>query len=682
MLIALAAPAGAATSTWTAAGATSNFDDAANWDAVPTPNCIMVFPAGAAFASKGAPVNNLIGQTIDQLNVSEAYVITGNAIVCKNINDNSAGTVTIALPISTAGSAVLTVTVTIAGATLNLSGKLTGAGPVSYSGPGNKRLNGTINNTLSGLSIVAQGFLVLDSTATEAISGPLQVDSGATARLVRAPAIKNSVTVTVNGTLDMSATTGSDGTDTELIGGLAGTATAANISLGANTLGCTAQVAPTNYAGGFSGTGGFRQSTSGTEVLSGTAFPYTGTTRLAGGEIHIWGSLIGSPVVATSGTLVLANDATVGAVTLSGATSVLSFNETISAMTMHATTPSLTIGSGSTFLVVTKSPTDFANVSTAAVNLNGAVLSVDTALFSPAPTSVMTIITNTGSGSVVGTFAGLAEGATVVSSTNSGTTFTISYVGGTGSHNVTLTGVAISSDTTAPAISAIATSGITGNSATVTWTTNEASTSQVEFGLTTDYGSVTTVNAALVLSHSVGLTGLVGSTTYHFRVRSRDAAGNLATSADGTFATAADTTAPVASAITAGSITGTTAVITWTTDEASDSQVEFGLTTAYGTVTTLDTSMVTAHSVTVSGLALSTLYHFRVLSSDASGNVVTSADGTFTTTDGTVPVASSDSHHHCGGGSVFGFLMVTLMLSLRLHRRGRIPVEARGQLDA
>ncbi|MBA3936678.1 MAG: fibronectin type III domain-containing protein [Planctomycetes bacterium] len=681
MLIALAAPAGAATSTWTAAGGTSDFSDAANWDAFPTPNCIMVFPAGAAFASKGAPVNNLIGQTIDQLNVSEAYVITGNAIVCKNINDNSAGTVNIALPISTAGSAVLTVTVTIAGATLNLSGKLTGAGPVSYSGPGNKRLNGTINNTLSGLSIVAQGFLVLDSTATEAISGPLQVDSGATARLVRAPAIKNSVVVTVNGTLDLSATTGSDGADTELIGGLAGTATAANISLGANTLGCTAQVAPTNYAGGFSGTGGFRQSTSGTEVLSGTAFPYTGTTRLAGGEMHIWGSLIGSPVIVTSGTLVLANDATVGATTLSGGASVLSLDETISAMTMHATTPSLTIGSGSTYLVVTKSPTNFARVSTAAVNVSGAVLSVDTSLFSPAPTSVMTIITNTGSSPVVGTFAGLAQGATVVSSTNSGTTFTISYVGGSG-HDVTLTGVAAASDTTAPTISAISSGSITGNSATITWTTDEASTSQVEFGLTTAYGSLSTVNAALVLSHSVALSGLVGSTTYHFRVRSRDAAGNLATSADGTFATAADTTAPVASTITAGSITGTTAVITWTTNEASDSQVEFGTTTAYGTTTTLDTSLVTNHSVTVSGLTISTLYHFRVLSRDGSGNLVTSADGTFTTTDGTVPVASTSSGHHCGGGSVFGFLMVTLMLSLRLHRRGRILVGARSQPHA
>ncbi len=42
--------------------------------------------------------------------------------------------------------------------------------------------------------------------------------------------------------------------------------------------------------------------------------------------------------------------------------------------------------------------------------------------------------------------------------------------------------------------------------------------------------------------------------------------------------------------------------------------------------------MVTAHSQALSGLTASTLYHFRVKSRDAAGNLATSADGTFTTT--------------------------------------------------
>ncbi len=134
-------------------------------------------------------------------------------------------------------------------------------------------------------------------------------------------------------------------------------------------------------------------------------------------------------------------------------------------------------------------------------------------------------------------------------------------------------------------------------------------------------------------------------------------------------ASSSDTTAPVILAIATGAITGNSATITWTTNEASTTQVEFGLTMAYGSLTTLDSALMLSHSVALSGLVGSTTYHFRVRSRDDAGNLATSADGTFTTTDGTVLVASTSSGHHCGGGSVFGFLMVTLMLSLRLQRR-------------
>ena len=88
-----------------------------------------------------------------------------------------------------------------------------------------------------------------------------------------------------------------------------------------------------------------------------------------------------------------------------------------------------------------------------------------------------------------------------------------------------LTGVTVATDTTAPAISAVAAGSLTGDSAVITWTTDEASTSQVEFGLTTAYGSTTTLDGNLVTSHSVPVTGLTAGTTYHFRVLSRDGTG-------------------------------------------------------------------------------------------------------------------------------------------------------------
>lgn len=101
-------------------------------------------------------------------------------------------------------------------------------------------------------------------------------------------------------------------------------------------------------------------------------------------------------------------------------------------------------------------------------------------------------------------------------------------------------------DTTAPTISAVATSSITGTSAVITWTTNEPATSQSNYGLTTSYGTTTTLDATLVTSHSITLTGLNPNTTYNFRVRSKDGAGNERVSGNFIFTTAAatDTAAP------------------------------------------------------------------------------------------------------------------------------------------
>src|SRR5204863_24429 len=113
---------------------------------------------------------------------------------------------------------------------------------------------------------------------------------------------------------------------------------------------------------------------------------------------------------------------------------------------------------------------------------------------------------------------------------------------------------------------------------------DEASDSQVEYGLTTAYGTTSALNVTMVTDHAVSISGLAGSTVYHYRVRSRDAAGNLGTSGDFTFTTPAppDTTPPVLSGVAASSVTPSLPDARPISDEASDSQVEYGLTTAYG----------------------------------------------------------------------------------------------------
>ncbi len=209
-----------------------------------------------------------------------------------------------------------------------------------------------------------------------------------------------------------------------------------------------------------------------------------------------------------------------------------------------------------------------------------------------------------------------------------------------GQSNVTFTATFL--DSTPPVITATQATAITQNSATITWTTNEPADTLVEYGLTSSYGSATVLNTTLTTGHSQPLTGLAASTPYHYRVKSKDAAGNLATSADLTFTTAAaDSTPPVISAIQATAITQNSATITWTTDEPADTQIEYGLTSSYGSNTTLIPTLATGHSQSLTGLAAGTTYHYRVKSKDAAGNLATSADLTFSTTDSTPPVISA-----------------------------------------
>ena len=89
----------------------------------------------------------------------------------------------------------------------------------------------------------------------------------------------------------------------------------------------------------------------------------------------------------------------------------------------------------------------------------------------------------------------------------------------------------------------------------------------------------------------------------------------------------------VIAAVGASAITQTGATITWTVSAPARGQVQYGTTTAYGSLSTLENSYVpyTTHIRQLTGLAAGTLYHYRVRSTDALGRSAVSADHTFTT---------------------------------------------------
>ena len=84
------------------------------------------------------------------------------------------------------------------------------------------------------------------------------------------------------------------------------------------------------------------------------------------------------------------------------------------------------------------------------------------------------------------------------------------------------------------------------------------------------------------------------------------------------------------SAVTATATTST-ATINWTSAVPANSQVVYGTTTSYGNSSTLNTNLVTAHSAALTSLTAGTTYHYRVLSADSTGVLVTGLDNVFTT---------------------------------------------------
>jgi phosphodiesterase/alkaline phosphatase D-like protein len=125
------------------------------------------------------------------------------------------------------------------------------------------------------------------------------------------------------------------------------------------------------------------------------------------------------------------------------------------------------------------------------------------------------------------------------------------------------------------------------------------------------------------------LSGLTQGTTYYYKVKVVGD-GDPVYGEEKSFTTT-DGAPPVISVVNSNDITKTGATITWTTNEAATSQIEYGLTEEYDSSTTLDTNLVTSHSVDLTGLKAGKAYHYRVISIDAANNRAVSEDYTFTT---------------------------------------------------
>jgi GH25 family lysozyme M1 (1,4-beta-N-acetylmuramidase) len=196
----------------------------------------------------------------------------------------------------------------------------------------------------------------------------------------------------------------------------------------------------------------------------------------------------------------------------------------------------------------------------------------------------------------------------------------------------------------APLIQQVRVSSIGTTTATVSWSTESAGTTQLIYGSTATYGQQTPLDAELSLDHSVTLTGLTPDRQYHCQALSTNS-NAAAHSSDVTFRTAG---APVISEVMADNVSYKSAEISWRTDQPADSQVDYGPTIAYGMTSAPELPQSTWHSVMLSDLTVDTEYHYRVRSSNA-GGVRFSSDYTFTT--GPIPqeYMVDNADRGCGG---------------------------------
>jgi len=104
-----------------------------------------------------------------------------------------------------------------------------------------------------------------------------------------------------------------------------------------------------------------------------------------------------------------------------------------------------------------------------------------------------------------------------------------------------------------------------------------------------------------------------------------------------------DTIAPVVSNIST-SVTGTTAKVTWGTNENATAVLSYGTTNTLGTSVNL-ISLVSTQESNLSGLLSDTTYYFTIAVKDAAGNVATTAVSSFKTSvasaDTTAPIVSN-----------------------------------------
>ncbi len=396
-----------------------------------------VVPGGSAvnliFGTTGSvPGSPTLGADMNlgsiTFNDTAAVTISGSNAITLNSTSGTAATTTAALATVTAGSAISVTS--FANATNTISAKLVLGANQTWNIASGKTLavSGVVSGTYS-LTKADAGTLTLSGAniytgATTVSAGTLKAGVASVAGVSGAFGYNSAITLANTAGVTMDIT----GFNTQIGSLTGGGTTGGNVTLGAATLTVGGDhTSPAAYAGIISstGAGALTKIGNGTQILSG-ANTYTGVTNVNAGKLLVNGSISSSSLTTVASGATVGGSGTIGALTVSSGGFINPGNSPDTLDLIGAYTQAGTYNAEITANTVGNGTTGYDQISvTGAVNITGGSLNAMFTAGLYTNGDLIFILLNDMTDGITGTYAGLAQGATVTS--YGGFDWTISY---------------------------------------------------------------------------------------------------------------------------------------------------------------------------------------------------------------------------------------------------------------
>ncbi len=191
-----------------------------------------------------------------------------------------------------------------------------------------------------------------------------------------------------------------------------------------------------------------------------------------------------------------------------------------------------------------------------------------------------------------------------------------------------------------PVLSSIYVSQITYQSAQVNWASDVTANSTVKYKPAGSQNWLYMYASSFSTSHNLTLSSLFASTLYIYTVKSCTSSANCNESGEFNFTTGAAPIIPVISAISISQITNQSAQVNWASDVAANSTLKYRQSQDLDWAYSANSSMSTAHNISLASLSANTTYIYTVKSCSSSGGCSESVEANFTTL-ATYPIISS-----------------------------------------